>query len=283
MTTLYEARSYAISSGEVHTWGSFYTREEAEAAMVERRDRDPEWSEKYHRDWHVGEIDVTGLFEIPMEMSPRERFTLEATPVENGKGYWSYRDCTVKDEQTQEIVARWTYRYSMRPPFEPFRQGDRFYALMATDYTRTSVIDLHTGEIIATEAPEYYDEAKTKTGAGFCPVGFYAPDWWDIHDGSIKPGTRFWNKDMEKPDGTYAFVWGCYWGDDSSWKVQYLDLSKISEGKVLRDDRFGYVELATISPKAEDFIRIYDEQVTFAVWHTYGLNGEDLTKKWRDG
>lgn len=31
----------------------------------------------------------------------------------------------------------------------------------------------------------------------------------------------------ELPKGDFGFVWGCIWGDDSSWKVQYLDLSRI--------------------------------------------------------
>jgi hypothetical protein len=46
------------------------------------------------------------------------------------------------------------------------------------------------------------------------------------------------------------------WGDDSSWKIQYLDLSSIREGVIRRDDRFGYLKLAT-DPKltARDFIR----------------------------
>jgi hypothetical protein len=34
-------------------------------------------------------------------------------------------------------------------------------------------------------------------------------------------------------------------GDDSSWKVQYLDLSRVQQGVVRRDERFGYLELAT--------------------------------------
>ena len=33
------------------------------------------------------------------------------------------------------------------------------------------------------------------------------------------------------------------WGDDNSWKVQYLDLSRAADGILERDDRFGYVEL----------------------------------------
>ena len=41
----------------------------------------------------------------------------------------------------------------------------------------------------------------------------------------------------------FGFVSGCVWGDDSSWKIQYLDLSRIEEGIVKRDERFGYIEL----------------------------------------
>lgn len=41
----------------------------------------------------------------------------------------------------------------------------------------------------------------------------------------------------------FGFVSGCIWADDSSWKVQYLDLSRADEGVLMRDDRFGYIEL----------------------------------------
>lgn len=41
----------------------------------------------------------------------------------------------------------------------------------------------------------------------------------------------------------FGFVCGCVWGDDTSWKIQYLDLSRVSEGIITRDDRFGYIEL----------------------------------------
>lgn len=41
----------------------------------------------------------------------------------------------------------------------------------------------------------------------------------------------------------FGFVCGCIWGDDTSWKIQFLDLSRISEGILTRDARFGYLEL----------------------------------------
>lgn len=41
----------------------------------------------------------------------------------------------------------------------------------------------------------------------------------------------------------FGFVAGCVWGDDSSWKIQFLDLSRAAEGVLVRDDRFGYAEM----------------------------------------
>ncbi len=124
--------------------------------------------------------------------------------------------------------------------FEPFRQGACDLALVSLHYTRTAVLDLASGAVIAEETDENPD-------SGFCPVGFYVPDWWDVHDASIIPGSEFWNADHEWPLGDFGFVWGCYWGDDSSWKVQYLDLRRVQEGVIVRDERFGYVRLATSS------------------------------------
>jgi hypothetical protein len=49
---------------------------------------------------------------------------------------------------------------------------------------------------------------------------------------------------LERPTGEFGFVWGCVWGDDSSWKVQCLDLRRIREGVISRDERFGYVEIS---------------------------------------
>ncbi|HEX6865457.1 MAG TPA: hypothetical protein VF414_21695, partial [Thermoanaerobaculia bacterium] len=135
-----------------------------------------------------------------------------------------------------QVVARFDRNYSLLRTFEPFRQRGRDYALIAPQYTGTSVMDLETGQVIAGE------EAR---GDGFCPVGFYVPDWHDVNDSSLIPSARYWDADSEWPVGDFGFVWGCVWGDDTSWKVQYLDLSRITEGVIVRDDRFGYVALAT--------------------------------------
>lgn len=58
-----------------------------------------------------------------------------------------------------------------------------------------------------------------------------------------------WNEFYEKhhvwhfPDRVHGFVAGCIWGDDSSWKIEYLDLSKADEGIIKREARFGYIAM----------------------------------------
>jgi hypothetical protein len=61
-----------------------------------------------------------------------------------------------------------------------------------------------------------------------------APDW-----GEEKDYESGWIK--FPPD--HGFIAGCVWGDDSTWKIQYLDLSRVEEGIIRREERFGFIEL----------------------------------------
>lgn len=249
MSTVFEVRSISKSSNKLHSFGSFLSRDEAEVALAKRfTGENSTWAEKHHERWWIEEIDTTGLFEIPSKQIPRERFSTRVKEIKRDKG-WQYLHVDVV-EQNENVVYSYQRNYpNMFNTFEPFRQNKKLFALISSDYTATSVIDLKSGVIIASEEPD---------SLGFCPVGFYVPDWWDIHSGRTLPGTHYWKDDDELPKGDFGFVWGCEWGDDSSWKIQVLDLSKIQQGKITRDERFGYVELAS-HPKLEpkDFIKCY--------------------------
>lgn len=65
---------------------------------------------------------------------------------------------------------------------------------------------------------------------------------------------------------SFGFVAGCFWGDDSSWKVQYLDLSEAESGVIKRDERFGYIELPR-NLRLRDAVEMYG----------YGNNSEDYS------
>jgi hypothetical protein len=97
--------------------------------------------------------------------------------------------------------------------FVPFEQNGKQYALYSSHYTATRIMELPSCKDIGGENP---------SASGFCPVDFHVP---------------------KEGDGTFGFVAGCIWGDDSSWKIETLDLSKINEGILIRNTNLlGYAE-----------------------------------------
>jgi hypothetical protein len=237
---------YGVHTGreaDVH-FGTFRTVAEAEAAIARMHTQyERSWHEQHHnRGFVIREVVVETDFEIPQLPKPRDKYVAQGTPKPNRPGTWNSTIVQVSRRHSGsgelERICEFERNYSLLQTFEPFRQGGRDFALIARSYTRTAVLDLASGTVIA-------EESETTPGAGFCPVGFYVPDWWDIHDGFLIPGSPYWDTDEEWPGGKFGFVWGCYWGDDSSWKVQYLDLSAIESGVIKRDERYGYIPLAT--------------------------------------
>lgn len=120
------------------------------------------------------------------------------------------------------LVCRWATTSEITAPcFGPSARSPKrgvstpFYA---PDYTATRVMSLPACEDLGGENPD---------AGGFCPV-----DYWVASDPALGL------------DAQFGLVAGCVWGDDSSWKIQFLDLSKVAQGVVVRDERLGYLELA---------------------------------------
>ena len=217
-------------------------------------------------DYWIERVDTTGAWEVPPRPTPRERFHAMATKT-SGEFGWHRVAVEVHDRVEDRVVARYERNYDMLDTFEPFRQGDRLLALVSPSYTATSILDLATGEILGGEEPD---------PDGFCPVGFYVPDWHDVWPDYLLPGSHLWAPHHEWPHGDFGFVWGCVWGDDSIWKVQYLDLSRAGEGVVVREERFGYQELVTRrGVPGSEFIRVSNwsggPRVTFHVPRRFDL------------
>lgn len=102
----------------------------------------------------------------------------------------------------------------------PFSRGNRDYALFSPDYTCTRIMELPSCRDIGGEE---------RSSAGFCPVDYCVPDIY-VSESSTR-------------ESEIGFVAGCVWGDDSSWKVECLDLKRVTEGVLKRDSRLGYFEL----------------------------------------
>lgn len=186
------------------------------------------------------------------------------------------KDISTSGEEKWTQVAEYERNYAMLKTFEPFQHLQdglwKHYALISTRYTRLEVLDLQSGEIIAVEpfpkADAHYahnsngkvEEGDDLPGMGFCPMEFYVPDWWDEYDETYIPKKDEVTGEMKHPfksdsyaleildefkeySGRWGLYGGCIWGDDSSTKMRYVDLSRISEGVVTTDERFGYVQI----------------------------------------
>lgn len=160
--------------------------------------------------------------------------------------YWSTLRVDVmrrNDDGTAEKIGEYERGYSsMYATFHPFRQGDREFALYSHQYTGTCVMELPSCRHVCGEC-----EWKA---LGFCPTGFYVPTREGDTSEPEEPGEE------DPVGGQFGFVCGCVWGDDTSWKIQFLDLSKLPEGKFTRDDRFGYLELAGSASNLGKSIRV---------------------------
>ncbi len=271
-------------------FGTYRTKAEAEQTIdrLRREERDGRnWAAQYHdRGFVICEILVATDFEIPPLPKPRDKFAVRCNEAKRNPGTWATTHVEVVRRSTSspylETICEYERDFVMYRTFEPFRQGARELALISHHYTRSAVLDLASGKVIAEEP----DAGKDS----FCPVGFYVPDWWDVHGTGCIPGHEHWTEDREWPTGAFGFVWGCQWGDDSSWKVQFLDLSRVQEGILHREERFGYVELCAsgfanpcfdpdsvppVNSAAPPFIRVYKSgspTVTFSVPMQFGLD-----------
>lgn len=186
------------------------------------------------------------------------------------------------DDGTEKEVGSYVRNYNGHgeDTFHAFKQKGKWYALYSKDYTSTRVMSLPDCKDIGGEernaygfCPTGYYVPNKEDLSYWDPVRIYKGKknseddaYWEklaidlkCHE---KPGSNFnavedakkkrqWQRDEEEAYskieddyvGQFGFISGCFWGDDSSWKLQYLDLSKISEGIIKREDKWGYWEL----------------------------------------
>lgn len=137
--------------------------------------------------------------------------------IDNGVGCWKHLKIGVWDKHDLcgLQVGSYIRNYpSMNNTFFAFPKNGKVYALYSPNYTCTRVMELPSCKDIGGENPNSY---------GFCPVDFFVP-----YDDNL---------------AEFGFVAGCVWGDDSCWKIEYIDLSHVEQGVINRDARFGYIEL----------------------------------------
>jgi hypothetical protein len=191
--------------------------------------------------------------------------------IENRPGTWNSSQVGVfrYEGERKEQVGQYKRNYpNLLQTFSHFRVNDKDYALYSPDYTISRIMALPSCEDIGGEEPHT---------AGFCPAEYFVPRYIEREyiglddkaqryrvnepsaDDLIHKTAKFTPLDektgeritVEKPDRPvspllyypFGFIAGCIWGDDSSWKIQYLDLSDAGNGILKRDERFGYIAL----------------------------------------
>lgn len=169
------------------------------------------------------------------------------------------------------------------------------YALISSNYMFLEVLDLESGTVIAKEQMPVMTQKRRDEGAQrglslsqmseigtplpgncFCPIEFYVPDLVveeelldakecsyyvaslgndEMNDANFKYAAKARQFALDAYSGQWALYGGCLWGDDNYVKLRYIDLSRISEGIVVQDERFGYVAMGE-SDSIKDMIKI---------------------------
>lgn len=179
-------------------------------------------------------------------------FVRKLEDISNGKGVWESQRIGIFQEVEghEKQIGEYTRNYpAFYKTFCFFTRNGKDYALYSRDYTSTRLMALPSCEDIGGEDHDF---------VGFCPVDYFVPTVED---------------EPEDEQPMFGFVAGCVWGDDSSWKIQYIDLSQIEQGIIKREDRFGYIELPS-NMDLKDAIRYGDmdsNYITIVTQHTFDI------------
>jgi hypothetical protein len=167
-------------------------------------------------------------------------FSVKIEVIDRGPGVWKTARVDIYEGDTGAARKIGSYERNhygwCDDTFCPFMQEGRWYALYAPDYTATRVMELPSCKDLGGEEPLSH---------GFCPIDYYVP--YD-HPDVVAAGHA----------GRFGFIAGCIWGDDSSWKIQYLDLSDASRGIVVRKEMFGYVAMPSKALRLKDCVLLDD-------------------------
>lgn len=239
--------------------------------------------------------------------------------VETKPGCWNYSKVGVylNDQQIGEYTRNYhTYGESTFFPF--IGSNNKWYALYSENYTCTYVMELPSCKKIAGEEPNSFGfcpvevfvpryrlwERKAISEENLKNYPEENRKWLckdevlrDYEEPTDKD-PKGWEENalketiIQKGDTTYVWksgiyydlykglVAGCVWGDDSSWKIERLDLSEVHNGKISRSADFGRIELPwNMSLKNSVWVSGDDgEFVRFAIQQGYRLKDNKVVK-----
>lgn len=159
---------------------------------------------------------------------PRDHIPWDSSRGEN-KCPWDFT--TVEVYYEGDKIGQYVRNYPhLLHTFCPFQQNGKDYALISKDYTRTVVIELPSFKFV------------TSFGNGLHPACYHVPAVnEDVLGVPIGNGEEIWG-----PSSKWALVAGSYPTDDThmGYRIQFIDLSRLEEGVVTQDARFGKLEMS---------------------------------------
>ena len=184
-------------------------------------------------------------------------FSISTEQVENRPGTWNSTKVSIY--KNKKFIGEYLRNYSSygTHTFYPFQIDGQWYALYSANYTATRVMKLHDDRVEDWCGEDPY-------GNGFCPVEYYVPTYVHVKDSyfigeekkefdSYCADCDYDEKEFETELNSpgfiglnncdFGFLCGCVWGDDTSWKLRYVDLSKVPDKIIEITDKFGYCEL----------------------------------------
>ena len=229
-----------------------------------------------------------------------------------GGACWNGQRIGVFDGESQIGEYLRNYHGFGEQTFAPFLSGGNWYALYSKDYTCTRLMKLPSCEDIGGEESDGFGFCPTALYVPqVCTQDITTPEPYNPRR-DIKKWATVREEDGRRhydwPDGDqeykrlcdehdaafeqwmdanpftwkyapFGFVSGCIWGDDCSWKIEYIDLSRVADGVITREARFGYIELpGGVDLKTAIDLSSYEhgtEFVTIAVQKRFALSGAE--------
>jgi hypothetical protein len=185
-------------------------------------------------------------------------FSVATHSVQNSPGTWNSTKVSIY--KGEDLIGEYVRNYSSfgTDTFYPFQIDKEWYALYSAEYTATRVMKLHDDRI-----EDWCGEEAASHG--FCPTEIYVPKYnhsklsykqgeelrtFDSYTVDCDTETELDFIEEQKEEGfvstqycNFGFLCGCVWGDDTSWKMRYIDLSKIQDKILSITEKFGYWEL----------------------------------------
>jgi|GEM_PF-1849292 len=180
-------------------------------------------------------------------------FSVETEKVKNEPGTWDSTKVSIFRDGV--LIGEYIRNYSNygTNTFHPFLINNQWYALYSASYTATRVMKLHENRI-----EDWCGEDKSPHG--FCPVEFYIPKYihskhefrdslYDSYTADCDNTPEEFASELKDSEFVslnhcdFGFMCGCVWGDDTSWKLRYINLSQIPDKILTVSDKFGYWEL----------------------------------------